>query len=153
MNDQAQSPNTYNGTAGLKRSLHTWHIWALAVGLVISGEYFGWNYGWKTAGTVGFLVATTIVTVLYFAFIFSYTELTCMIPHAGGPYAYAYKAFGRVGGMIAGYATLIEFLFATPAIAFAIGSYVHFLFPALPVNYTAIFFYVVFITKGSIKIL
>lgn len=147
-----QLPFSHGGKGGLKRSLNSWHIWALAVGLVISGEYFGWNYGWKTAGTVGFLVATTIVTVLYFAFIFSYTELSCMIPHAGGPYAYAYKAFGRAGGMIAGYATLIEFLFATPAIAFAIGSYVHFLFPAVAINYTAILFYILFTIVNIIGI-
>ncbi|MDB5865838.1 MAG: hypothetical protein JWO70_3644, partial [Betaproteobacteria bacterium] len=24
-------------------------LWSLAVGLVISGEYFGWSYGWATA--------------------------------------------------------------------------------------------------------
>ena len=128
----------------LNRHLKTWHIWALAVGLVISGEYFGWNYGWDMAGTWGFAIATAIVTVLYFVFVLSYTELTCMLPHAGGPYAFASRAFGRMGGMIAGYATLIEFLFATPAIAFALGSYIHFLQPSFPVTYTAIAFYVVF---------
>ncbi len=136
----------------LKRSLRTWHIWALAVGLVISGEYFGWNFGWKIAGTTGFLLATTIVTVMYFAFIFSYAELTTMIPHAGGPYAYAYKAFGRIGGMIAGYATLIEFLFATPAIAFAIGNYLHFLYPGLEVTHMAILCYIIFTVVNIIGI-
>ena len=59
-------------------------LWGIAVGLVISGEYFGWNYGWAVAGTVGFGVATAIVTVFYIAFIFSYTELTTAIPDAGG---------------------------------------------------------------------
>ncbi|QPG07711.1 hypothetical protein IUJ34_07270 [Klebsiella pneumoniae subsp. pneumoniae] len=28
----------------------------IAVGLVISGEYFGWSYGWSQAGTMGFMV-------------------------------------------------------------------------------------------------
>jgi ethanolamine permease len=27
----------------LKRSLKTVHLWGIAVGLVISGEYFGWS--------------------------------------------------------------------------------------------------------------
>lgn len=49
--------------------------------------------------------------------IFSFTELTTAIPHAGGPRAYAYRAFGPTGGFIAGFATLIEFVFAPPAIA------------------------------------
>ena len=128
----------------LKKILRPIHLWALAVGLVISGEYFGWNYGWSVAGTVGFLIATLLVTVMYVAFIFSFTELTSSIPHAGGPFAYAYKAFGPIGGLIAGYATFIEFVFAPPAIAFALGSYVHFLYSNIPVMYTAVSCYVIF---------
>jgi ethanolamine permease len=130
--------------AHLKKVLKPIHLWAIAVGLVISGEYFGWNYGWGVAGTVGFLIATIIVTILYITFIFSYTELTAAIPHAGGPFAYSYKAFGPIGGFIAGYATLVEFLLAPPAIAFALGSYVHFLYPAITVMPVAIGGYVIF---------
>lgn len=131
-------PNT------LTRSLTSIHLWAIAVGLVISGEYFGWNYGWGAAGTVGFLIATLLVTLMYIAFIFSFTELTTAIPHSGGPFEYSRRAMGPIAGLIAGYATLIEFLFATPAIAFALGSYLHFLYPAFDVLYTAIGCYVVF---------
>ncbi|MBE7171018.1 MAG: ethanolamine permease [Williamsia sp.] len=129
----------------LKRTLRPIHLWAIAVGLVISGEYFGWNYGWGVSGTIGFLVATLIITVMYVCFIFSYTELTTSIPHAGGAFAYAYRAMGPLGGLIAGYATLIDFLLATPAIAFALGSYLHFLIPSVPVLGSALFFNVVFI--------
>lgn len=128
----------------LKKALTAIHLWAIAVGLVISGEYFGWNYGWGVAGTVGFLIATLAVTLMYVAFIFSFTELTTSIPHAGGPFAYSYKAFGPVGGLIAGYATVVEFVFATPAIAFALGSYTHFLYPSIPVLTTAIACYFIF---------
>lgn len=131
-------------TTALKKALKPIHIWAIAVGLVISGEYFGWNYGWGVAGTVGFLIATLLVTVFYICFIFSFTELTTAIPHAGGPFAYALRALGPLGGLIAGYASLIEFLFAAPAIAFALGSYIHFLYPSVPVLYTAIASYLIF---------
>ena len=128
----------------LKKVLKPVHLWALAVGLVISGEYFGWNLGWDVAGTGGFLIATLLVTIFYITFIFSFTELTSAIPHAGGPFAYAFKALGPLGGLIAGYATLVEFLLAPPAIAFALGSYVHFLHPSLAVMPVAIGCYVVF---------
>ncbi|MFT4032272.1 MAG: ethanolamine permease [Siphonobacter sp.] len=128
----------------LKKALSPIHLWAIGVGLVISGEYFGWNYGWAVAGTVGLLIATLIITVLYITFIFSFTELTTTIPNAGGPFAYALKAFGPVGALIAGYATLIEFLFATPAIALALGSYIHFLYPGVPVLTASIVSYVLF---------
>jgi ethanolamine permease len=52
---------------------------------------------------------------------------------------------GPFGGLLAGYATLIEFLLATPAIAFALGSYLHFLYPSIPVLWSAMFFNIVFI--------
>jgi len=132
------------GKPSLKKALNATHLWAIAVGLVISGEYFGWNYGWEVAGTMGLLIATLLVTVLYITFVFSFTELTTSIPNAGGPFAYAFKAMGPLGGLIAGCATLVEFLFATPAIAAALGSYLHFLYPSLNVTYTAIGCYVLF---------
>lgn len=132
-------------TETLKRTLKPIHLWAIAVGLVISGEYFGWNYGWGVSGTIGFLIATIIVTIMYITFIFSYTELTTAIPHAGGAFAYSYRAMGPFGGLIAGYATLVDFLLATPAISFALGSYLHFLYPSIPALQSALFFNVIFI--------
>ncbi|HZX57155.1 MAG TPA: ethanolamine permease, partial [Mucilaginibacter sp.] len=129
----------------LKRVLKPVHLWAIAVGLVISGEYFGWNNGWAVSGTIGMLIATVLVTLMYITFIFSYTELTAAIPHAGGAFAYAYRAMGPVAGLIAGYATLVDFLFATPAIGFALGSYLHFLYPSIPVIQSAVIFNVIFI--------
>lgn len=128
----------------LKKELSSIHLWAIGVGLVISGEYFGWNYGWGVAGTLGMLIATLLITLLYFTFIFSFTELTVSIPNAGGPFTYAFKAFGPWSALFAGYATLIEFLFATPAVALALGSYVHFLHPALPVMSVSVIAYVIF---------
>ncbi|MEO6288121.1 MAG: ethanolamine permease [Dyadobacter sp.] len=132
-------------TAALKKVLKPIHLWAIAVGLVISGEYFGWNYGWGVSGTIGFLIATIVVTIMYVTFIFSFTELTTSIPQAGGPFSYAYRAFGWWGGLIAGYATLVEFLVTPPAIAFALGSYSHFLYPSLQVLEVAFACYVIFI--------
>lgn len=128
----------------LQKSLSGLHLWGIAVGLVISGEYFGWSYGWDKAGTLGFLITTIIVAVMYTCFIFSFTELTTAIPHAGGPFAYSYRAFGPLGGFVAGFATLIEFVFAPPAIALAIGSYLNVQFPALDPKVAATAAYIIF---------
>ncbi len=136
----------------LKSSLGPLHLWGIAVGLVISGEYFGWSYGWGAAGTLGFLVTTIMVATMYAAFIFSYTELTAAIPHAGGPFAYSRRAFGPTGGLIAGLATLIEFVFAPPAIALAIGAYLNVQFPALDPKMAAVGAYVVFMTLNILGV-
>jgi ethanolamine permease len=140
----AEPPDGSNGRV-LRRVINTPQLWAIAVGLVISGEYFGWNYGWAESGTIGFLIATLLVTLLYITFIFSYTELTAAIPRAGGPFDYAHRAFGKVGGFVAAYASLVDFLMAPPAIAYALGNYAHFLNPAIPIIPTAVGMYVVFI--------
>jgi ethanolamine permease len=128
----------------LQKSLSGLHLWGIAVGLVISGEYFGWSYGWAQAGTLGFLVATVLVACMYTSFIFSFTELTTAIPHAGGPFAYCLRAFGPFGGFVAGFATLIEFVFAPPAIALAIGAYLNVQFPELDPRLAAVGAYFVF---------
>jgi len=51
----------------------------MCVGLVISGEYFGWSYGWASAGTLGFFAVTAFVAVMYGALMFSLTVLTTAI--------------------------------------------------------------------------
>jgi ethanolamine permease len=132
------TPNTLGKTLG------SFQLWGIAVGLVISGEYFGWSYGWATAGTVGFLVTSVFIALMYTAFVFSFTELATAMPNAGGPFEYSQRAFGPAGGYIAGFATLIEFLFAPPAIALAIGAYVSVQFTSLDSKWIAVGAYVVF---------
>ena len=137
---------------GLARTLGGLHLWGIAVGLVISGEYFGWSYGWAQAGTLGFLITTVFIALMYTTFIFSYTELTTAIPHAGGPFAYSYRAFGSLGGYLAGFATLVEFVFAPPAIALAIGAYLNVQFPALPARSAAVAAYFVFMALNIVGV-
>lgn len=139
-------------SSGLQKVLGPVQLWGIAVGLVISGEYFGWIYGWNTAGTLGFLVATVLVATMYTTFIFSFTELSTAIPHAGGPFAYAHRAFGPTGGFVAGFATLIEFVFAPPAIALAIGAYLNVQFPGIDPKGIALVAYVVFIALNWVGV-
>ena len=107
-------------------------IWGLGVGYVISGMYFGWNLGLPAGGTYGLLAATAIVTVLYACFVLAYAELACAVPRAGGAFVYAERAFGPTAGFVAGLAQCVEFVFAPPAIAAAIGAYVGLFEPRLP---------------------
>ncbi|MFA9208216.1 MAG: ethanolamine permease, partial [Yersinia sp. (in: enterobacteria)] len=136
----------------LKRTLGSFQLWGIAVGLVISGEYFGWSYGWAQAGTLGFLFTALGVAAMYTALIFSFTELTTSIPHAGGPFAYAHRAFGPTGGFIAGLATLIEFVFAPPAIAMAIGAYINVQFPAVDPKWVAVGAYLIFMSLNILGV-
>ncbi len=128
----------------LKRTLSSTMLWGLGVGYVISGMYFGWNLGLEKGGTLGLAIATVFIILMYITFTFSYTELACAIPKAGGGFVYANRAMGKDLGFIAGMAQNIEFIFAPPAIAFAIGAYFNLFFPQLPVLAIAIFAYLLF---------
>lgn len=119
-------------------------LWGLGVGYVISGMYFGWNLGLPLGGTLGLGVATIVVIIMYVAFTFSYAELACAIPRAGGAFDYAERAMGRDWGFIAGMAQNIEFIFAPPAIAYAIGAYFNLFFPTIPIIAIAIAAYLLF---------
>lgn len=128
----------------LKRTLTPLLLWGLGVGYVISGMYFGWNLGLEKGGTLGLAIATFFIIILYVTFTFSYAELACAIPKAGGGFDYANRALGKDWGFIAGMAQNIEFIFAPPAIAFAIGAYFNLFFPQIPILTIAIFSYIVF---------
>ncbi|QPH38787.1 ethanolamine permease [Pedobacter endophyticus] len=131
-------------TNGLKKTLTPFMLWGLGVGYVISGMYFGWNLGLEKGGTLGLAIATGVIMVMYVTFSFSYAELACAIPKAGGVFDYANTALGKNLGFIAGIAQMVEFIFAPPAIAFAIGAYFNAFFPQVPILTSAIAVYFVF---------
>lgn len=130
--------------AQLKKTLGPLMLWGLGVGYVISGMYFGWNLGLEKGGTLGLAIATGFIIIMYLAFTFSYTELACAIPKAGGAFDYAMRALGKNWGFLGGMAQNIEFIFAPPAIAFAIGAYLNLFMPTVPIIAIAIAAYLVF---------
>jgi len=132
------------GSSELRRSLTPLLVWGLGVGYVISGMYFGWNLGLEKGGTLGLAIAVGFIIINSATFTLSYTELACAIPKAGGAFDYGKRAFGKDVGFIVGIAQSIEFIFAPPAIAFAIGAYFNIFFPQLSVLAIAILAYVIF---------
>lgn len=119
-------------------------LWGLGVGYVISGDYYGWNFGLTATGYWGFLIALGIVAVLYATMVAAIGEMAAAIPHAGGPYAFARMALGPVGGYLCGVGVVIEYVIAPAAVATAIGAYVNVLVPAVPAVLSAIAVYVIF---------
>ena len=131
-------------TPQLKRTLGPLMLWGLGVGYVISGMYFGWNLGLEKGGTYGLAIATFFIMIMYVTFTFSYTELACSMPKAGGVFDYASRALGNHWGFIAGMAQNIEFVFAPPAIAAAIGAYLGIFFAEIDTIVLAIAVYLLF---------
>src|SRR5262249_56368785 len=87
----------------LKKPLRVLDIWALGVGAVITGAYFGWNLGLKDNGPVAMLVASLIVCLLYLTWVLALAELSVAMPFAGGPLAYGRRAADPSLGFVMGW--------------------------------------------------
>jgi ethanolamine permease len=111
----------------LKKPMGVGHIWALGVGAVITGEYFGWNGGLGVAGPIGMLLASLFVCALYLAWVLALSELSVAMPFAGGPLAYGRRALGPWLGFVMGWSMFLECLFATIGTAIATGGYIFFI--------------------------
>jgi ethanolamine permease len=100
---------------GLRRHAGVWSLWALGVGAVISGDFYGWNFGLSTAGFGGLLIATVIIAVMYYGLCYSIAEMSPALPHTGGAYSFARSAMGPWGGFLTGLAENMEYVI-TPAV-------------------------------------
>lgn len=108
---------------GLRRYAGVWSLWALGVGAVISGDFFGWNFGLADGGFGGLLVATGIVTVMYLGLCFSIAEMSAALPHTGGAYSFARSAMGPWGAYVTGLAENLEYVLTPAVIVVGVGGY------------------------------
>lgn len=122
MSDQAVSQE-YLAKRQLRRGSAGWILLAgLGVAYVISGAFAGWNFGLAVSGWGGFVIASVLACIMYFALVFSLAEMSAAIPAAGGGYSFARQAMGPAGGYLTGFAVLIEYALIPAAIVIFIGS-------------------------------
>ncbi len=107
----------------LKRHARVWSLWALGVGAVISGDFFGWNFGLAAGGFGGLLIATGIITIMYLGLCYSIAEMCPALPHTGGAYSFGRSAMGPWGGFITGLGENIEYVLTPAVIVVGIGGY------------------------------
>jgi ethanolamine permease len=101
---------------------------ALGIGYVIAGDFAGWNFGLDVAGWGGLLIATLLMAGMYVAMCFALSEMSSMVPTAGGGYGFARAAMGPWGGFLTGTAVLIEYALTAAVNCFFIGAYTEALF-------------------------
>jgi ethanolamine permease len=107
----------------LKRYAGVWSLWALGVGAVISGDFFGWNFGLAAGGFGGLLTATIIIAIMYIGMCYSIAEMSPALPHTGGAYSFGRTALGPWGGYITGLAENMEYVLTPAVIVVGIGGY------------------------------
>ena len=70
------------------------HVWALGVGIVLVGEFMGWNYAVGKGGAWGALIACWVIGLLYTCVAMIDSEITSTVAAAGGQYAQAKHTTG-----------------------------------------------------------
>ncbi len=83
-----------DGKVGLLRVLGPAHIWALGVGIVLVGEFTGWNFSAGKGGALAALIVCWMVGLLYTAVAMIDSEVTSTVAAAGGQYAQAKHIVG-----------------------------------------------------------
>ncbi len=106
---------------GLRRHAGMWSLWALGVGAVISGEYYGWNFGLGTGGFGGLAIAAVFMAIMYYGLVYSIAEMSPALPHTGGAYSFARSAMGPWGGFLTGLAENMEYVITPAVVVGAIG--------------------------------
>lgn len=113
----------YFDKRGLRRYAGVWSLWALGVGAVISGDFFGWNFGLAVGGFGGLLVATVIITVMYAGLCACIAEMSPALPHTGGAYSFGRSTMGPWGGFVTGLGENMEYVITPAVIVVGIGGY------------------------------
>jgi ethanolamine permease len=129
-------------------------LWALGVGAVISGDFYGWNYGLAAGGFWGLTIATAVMAIMYFCLVYCLAELSAALPHAGGLYSFTRNAFGPYWGFICGVVVAIEYILATAALVFSMSNYLKLVAPNVPAFLVWLLAYGVFgaISVRSLKL-
>jgi len=121
----------YMEKRGLQRYAGAWSLWALGVGAVISGDFFGWNFGLSVGGFGGLLVATIIIAIMYVGLCYSIAEMSPALPHTGGAYSFARTTMGPWAGYITGLAENMEYVLTPAVIVVGIGGYLGSIFNSM----------------------
>lgn len=70
-----------------EKKLSAIHVWALGVGIVLVGEFMGWNYSVKLGGSFAPLIGVPIVIIMYYMVVKMTNEMALVIPESGGQYS------------------------------------------------------------------
>ncbi len=121
--------------AQLSKVLNPLHIWALGVGIVLVGQFMGWNFTIAKGGSLGSIIACWVIGILYISLIMINTEMGSVMPEAGGQYAMAKYLLGPIAAFNVGLMLVFQYVMLEAADALVVGSVLETLHPdiqALP---------------------
>jgi ethanolamine permease len=118
-------------SANLNKVLGPMHIWALGVGIVLVGEFMGWNFTVAKGGTIGAIIACWTIGLMYISLVMCNTEIGSVIPEAGGQYAMAKYLLGPLAAFNIGLMLVFEYVMLEASDALVVGAIFHSLNPQI----------------------
>ncbi len=97
------------------------HVWALGVGIVLVGEYMGWNFSVAKGGAYGSLIACWFIGLLYTCVAMIDSEVTSTVAAAGGQYAQAKHIVGPLMAFNVGLYLVMAYTMLEAADALVVG--------------------------------
>lgn len=113
----------------LSKVLGPMHVWALGVGIVLVGEFMGWNFSIAKGGTLASIIACWIIGLLYISLVMVNTEMGSVIPEAGGQYAMAKYLLGPLAAFNVGLMLVFEYVMLEAADVLVVGAILETLHP------------------------
>lgn len=105
----------------LLRVLGPAHVWALGVGIVLVGEFMGWNFSVGKGGAMGSLIACWVIGLLYTCVAMIDSEVTSTVAAAGGQYAQAKHIMGPLMAFNVGLYLVMAYTMLEAADALVVG--------------------------------
>jgi len=105
----------------LLRVLGPVHVWALGVGIVLVGEFMGWNFSVGKGGAMGSLIACWVIGLLYTCVAMIDSEVTSTVAAAGGQYAQAKHIIGPLMAFNVGLYLVMAYTMLEAADALVVG--------------------------------
>lgn len=106
---------------GLRRVLGPAHVWALGVGIVLVGEFMGWNFTIDNGGPWAALVACFASGLLYTCVAMIDSEVTSTVAAAGGQYTQAKHIIGPLMAFNVGLYLVLAYTMLEAADAIVVG--------------------------------
>jgi ethanolamine permease len=101
--------------------LNPFHIWALGVGIVLVGEFMGWNFTVGKGGAYASLIACWVIGLLYTCVAMIDSEVTSTVAAAGGQYTQAKHIIGPLMAFNVGLYLVMAYTMLCAADALVVG--------------------------------
>lgn len=96
-------------TPSTQRVLGAVHIWALGVGIVLVGEFMGWNLTIQQGGSLAALIGIWVMSIMYCGQVLMVSEMATVMPETGGQYTMAKYLLGPLAAFNVGLMLVFEY--------------------------------------------